>query len=252
LNPPSEFAIMRQPLTSGRVLLHPMPSPPHYRLLVFDWDGTLMDSIGTIVACTQATLRELTLPELPEETIRGTIGLGLKETIDILSPGHDETLFGHILDAYRRHWQATYRDLPLLFDGVAEMLRGLVDRDYLLAVATGKSRRGLDYLLGQTGLAELFHSTRTADEAFSKPHPQMLLDILDDLGVRPEEALMVGDTTYDLEMARGARTAAVGVCSGGHGREELERLRPEGCLEWVVELPAWLGAGAVAPARAER
>lgn len=224
----------------------------NYRLLVFDWDGTLMDSIGTIVACTQATLRELSLPEIPQETIRGTIGLGLRETIDVLSPGHDEALFGEILGCYSRHWQATYRDTPLLFEGVTEMLRGLVDRDYLLAVATGKSRRGLDYSLGQTGLAELFHATRTADEAFSKPHPQMLLDILDDLGVKPEEALMVGDTTYDLEMARGARTAAVGVCTGGHCREDLERLSPAGCLERVIELPGWLGAGAAAPARTGR
>ncbi len=211
-----------------------------FRLLVFDWDGTLMDSIGTIVACTQATIRELELGELPEQTIRGTIGLGLKETIDILSPGCDEDLYRQILESYRKHWHSTYRDLPLLFGGAGEMLRDLAAEGYLLAVATGKSRRGLDYALEQTGLGPLFHATRTADEAFSKPHPQMLLEILDEMGVGARDAVMIGDTTYDLEMARSARTPSVGVCSGSHGREELERFGPLACLDGVAELAPWL------------
>ncbi|MBW8878172.1 MAG: HAD-IA family hydrolase [Acidobacteria bacterium] len=220
-----------------------------FRLLVFDWDGTLMDSIGTIVACTQSTIRELELGTLPEATIRGTIGLGLRETIEILSPGCGEELFGRILECYRKHWVSTYRDAPLLFAGVQEMLRELAEAGYLLAVATGKSRRGLDYALEQTGLGDLFHATRTADESFSKPHPQMLLDILTELGVHPAEAVMIGDTTYDLEMARSARTHAVGVCSGGHGREELLRFEPIACLEQVVELVPWLAErGSVVPA----
>jgi len=210
------------------------------RLLVFDWDGTLMDSIGPIVACTQATIRELNLGSVPDETIRGMVGLGLRETIEILSPGCDEALFERILDGYRRQWHGTYRDMPLLFPGVPEMLRDLEAAGYLLAVATGKSRRGLDYALDQTGLGSLFQATRTADEAFSKPHPQMLLDVLDELGVPPRDAVMIGDTTYDLEMARNARTHAVGVCSGGHSREELLDLEPLACLERVVELTAWL------------
>jgi phosphoglycolate phosphatase len=217
----------------------PLDANP-FRLLVFDWDGTLMDSIGPIVACAQAAIRELELGELPEETIRGTVGLGLRETIETLSPGCDEALYGQILEGYRKHWHTTYRDMPLLFGGVDEMLRDLAGDGYLLAVATGKSRRGLDYVLDQTGLREVFQATRTADEAFSKPHPQMLLDILDELGVPPREAVMIGDTTYDLEMARSARTHAVGVCSGGHGREELLRLEPLACLNQVVDLGAWL------------
>ena len=227
-----------------------MPADPTtFKLLVFDWDGTLMDSIGTIVACTQSAIRELELGALPEATIRGTIGLGLRETIEILSPGCDEALFGRILECYRKHWVSTYRDAPLLFAGVREMLRELAEAGYLLAVATGKSRRGLDYALEQTGLGELFHATRTADESFSKPHPQMLLDILDELGVHPGDAVMIGDTTYDLEMARSARTHAVGVCTGGHGREELMRFEPIACLEQVVELVPWLAErGSVVPA----
>ena len=217
----------------------PLDANP-FRLLVFDWDGTLMDSIGPIVACAQATIRELELGELPEETVRGTVGLGLRETIEILSPGCDDALYGKILEGYRKHWHSFYRDMPLLFDGVDGMLRSLAGEGYLLAVATGKSRRGLDYALEQTGLREVFQATRTADEAFSKPHPQMLLDILDELGVSPREAVMIGDTTYDLEMARSARTHAVGVCSGGHGREELLRLEPLACLDQVVDLGTWL------------
>jgi phosphoglycolate phosphatase len=215
------------------------------RLLVFDWDGTLMDSIGTIVACTQATMRELELGALPEPKLRGLIGLGLRETIDILSPGCDEATYGRILECYRKHWTGTYRDMPLLFTGVEGMLRGLADEGYLLAVATGKSRRGLEYALDQTGLGSLFHATRTVDEAFSKPHPKMLIDILDELGVRPHEAVMIGDTTYDLEMARSARTHSIGVCTGGHCREELERFGPLACLDGVVDLSGWLAKRAV-------
>ena len=211
-----------------------------FRLLVFDWDGTLMDSIGTIVACTQAAVREVGLKEVCDETIRGTIGLGLRETMGVLSPGGDEEIHARILEGYRKHWAATYRDLPLLFAGAGEMLESLAAEGYLLAIATGKSRRGLDYALEQTRLREVFHATRTADESFSKPHPQMLLDILGELGVAARDALMIGDTTYDLEMARGARMEAVAICSGGHGREELERLGALACLDQVVKLAPWL------------
>lgn len=216
-----------------------------FRLLVFDWDGTLMDSIGSIVACTRATLEDLGLPGLPDEKIRGTIGLGLRETVEVLWPGGGEEVFSQVLECYRKHWLATWRDLPLLFDGVPEMLAELAADGYLLAVATGKSRRGLNHVLEQTGLAGLFHATRTVDEAFSKPHPQMLLDILDELGVKAGDAVMIGDTTYDLEMARSAGTASVGVCTGSHCREDLERFGPVACLEGVVGLREWL-VGALA------
>jgi phosphoglycolate phosphatase len=214
-----------------------------FRLLAFDWDGTLMDSIGPIVACTRAVVEDLGLKVLDEDRIRATIGLGLRETIEELIPGVSDRQFEEIIEAYRRHWHGTFRDLPLLFPGVAAMLRGLAEEGYLLAVATGKSRRGLDYALVQTGLIDLFHATRTADEAFSKPHPQMLLDLLDDLGVGSRDALMIGDTTFDLEMARNAGTASAGVCTGSHCREELLRFSPLVCLERVVELPGWLGGG---------
>jgi phosphoglycolate phosphatase len=213
-----------------------------FHLLVFDWDGTLMDSVGSIVECTQATIRELALGEPADATIRGTVGLGLRETIDLLVPGCDDELYRQVLACYRRHWLTTYRDLPVLFAGVREMLAELHAAGYLLAVATGKSRRGLDHALEQTALAGLFHATRTADEALSKPHPQMLLDILADLGVRPESALMIGDSIYDLQMAANAGSAAVAVLTGAHSLDELAALRPGICLRTVADLSAWLGA----------
>jgi|HubBroStandDraft_3_1064219.scaffolds.fasta_scaffold00522_5 phosphoglycolate phosphatase len=222
-----------------------------------------MDSVAAIVACAQATLRDLGLEPggapgaLPEARIRATIGLGLRETVEALRPGCDEELFASIVERFRHHWFVTYRDLPLLFEGVAEMLADLEDRGYLLAVATGKSRRGLDHALEKTGVVGRFHATRTADEAFSKPHPQMLLDVCAAVGVEPREALMIGDTTYDLEMARNAGAAGLGVLSGSHSWEDLAACSPVACLASVVELPAWLpeaatggGAASWAPAGA--
>ena len=215
---------------------------PALRLLVFDWDGTLMDSVGSIVGCTQAVIAELGLGEADEATIRGTVGLGLRETIDTLVPACDDALYDVILECYRRHWVATFRDRPLLFPGVHAMLGDLAQTGYLLAVATGKSRRGLEHAFDQTGLRGHFHASRTADEALSKPHPQMLLDILDQLGVRPRAALMAGDSIYDLRMAANAGAHGAAVLSGAHGREELAAEAPRVLLEQIVELPAWLAS----------
>jgi phosphoglycolate phosphatase len=197
-------------------------------------------------------LRELGLPEHPDATIRNTVGLGLRETIDQLVPGCDAELYQQVLETYRAHWLSTYQNQPLLFPGVPDMLRQLAGEGYLLGIATGKSRRGLDYALERSGLQSLFHTTRTVDEAPSKPHPGMLFDILDDLGVRPEEAVMIGDTVYDLEMARAARMAGLGVLSGSQDREELERFEPLACLASVAEVPDWLAGLAVATSSSSR
>jgi phosphoglycolate phosphatase len=221
---------------------------PPFKLLIFDWDGTLMDSVAVIVACAQAMLRELGLPAPPDSTIRNTVGLGLRETIDQLVPGCDAELYQQVLATYRAHWLSTYQNQPLLFPGVPEMLRRLAAEGYLLGVATGKSRRGLEYALESSGLRGLFNATRTVDEAPSKPHPGMLFDILSELGVQAAEAVMIGDTVYDLEMARAARMAGLGVLSGSQGREELERFEPLACLPNVVELPDWLAGTPVAAA----
>lgn len=218
-------------------------SPRDFRLLVFDWDGTLLDSIGVIVACTRAALEELQLPVPPEARLRGVIGLGLRETIEALLPSFDEELAGRLAGAYRRHWWDGYHRRSLLIAGAEEALRHLHRRGFELAIATGKSRQGLESDLERLGIGALFSTTCTSSEAPSKPAPEMLNRVLGELGRSPTEALMIGDTAFDLEMARQAGVAALAVTSGGHRREELERAGPLACLESVAELPRWLGAG---------
>lgn len=213
-----------------------------FDLLIFDWDGTLMDSVGTIVECTRATLAELEIPEPEEATLRGVIGLSLAETVERLAGGHlDEELTRRIPEVYRRHWHGSFHDRSYLFAGVADMLSGFAAAEYLLAVATGKGRRGLNRDLTTTGIAEHFHATRTPDEARSKPHPQMVLDLLDELGVHPERALVVGDSIWDLQMAAAAGVPSVAVETGAHPRDRLLEHAPRACLPAVGELPGWLG-----------
>lgn len=213
---------------------------PAYRLLVFDWDGTLMDSVGSIVACMEATVEKLGLEPVPAERIRQAVGMGLDETLDALVPGTDEATRGRIVECYRRFWFSIYRERPTPFEGVGRVLGELAEDDYLMAVATGKGRRGLDRDFETTGFGHLFHASRTADETFAKPHPRMLEEILDELGTRPEEALVIGDTTFDLEMAHNAGVPAVAVETGSHETDVLRQLEPLACLPSVRQLRAWL------------
>ena len=216
------------------------PREPGLRLVIFDWDGTLLDSVGSIVECTQVTLDELGLNDVPESTIRGVLGLGLRETVEVLCPGCDEETFQSIVGTYRKHWFGGYSTRPMLFAGVTETLDQLRRQGMLLAVATAKGRLGLDADLQATGTRGHFAATRTITEAPSKPDPGMVLEILDELGVAAGEALVVGDTTHDLKMAANAGVRYVAVCSGSHPRRELLALEPEACLESAAELPDWL------------
>ncbi|MDH3743898.1 MAG: HAD-IA family hydrolase [Acidobacteriota bacterium] len=211
-----------------------------YHLVVFDWDGTLLDSIGAIVGCTRAVLDELGLPQVEESKIRGVIGLGLRETVEALNPGCDEDTFWQVVSSYRRLWLGHFCSTPVLFDGVEELLETLRERGLLLAVATAKGRGGLDHDLERTGLGSFFGTSRTVDEAPSKPDPQMLLDILEELSIAREAAVMVGDTVHDLTMAANAGVDAVGVVSGTQPRALLEKAKPVACLESVRELSDWL------------
>jgi len=219
---------------------------PTYRLLIFDWDGTLMDSISTIVGCMQATVTELGLPELPDEAIRATIGLGLRETVDELypdphgDPAGQEALFDRIVSCYRDRWMGGFADGQTLFAGARTTLDRLAAEGYWLAVATGKSRRGLDRDLERTGVGELFLTTRTVSESPAKPSPAMIHEILDELGVGLDEALVIGDTTHDLDMAQSAGAPAVGVTSGSGSADELASRRPLAILPSVNRLPDWL------------
>ena len=217
-------------------------TPRPFELLAFDWDGTLMDSMGTIVACTRAALTELGLPALADEEIRQAVGLGFAETVERLAPGAGPEDARLIRESYSRLWVSTYREHPVLFPGAVELLADLEADGYLLAVATGKSRRGLDRDLAATGLAARFHTTRTVDEARSKPDPEMLLAILGELGVAPGRALMIGDSVWDLEMAANAGVAALAVTTGGYRRDELVACGAAGCVAGLAEIRRWLRA----------
>lgn len=223
-----------------------------FRLLIFDWDGTLMDSIPTIVACTQATLAEVGLARSDDETIQDGIGLGLRETVERFAPGADRETFDQICLVYRRLWFETYSKIPSLFDGVEEMMHRLRADGFSLAIATGKSRKGLDHDQSRVGLRNAFDASKTADEARSKPHPQMIVDLLSELDVWPARALTIGDASHDLEMAHNADVRSVAVLTGAHSREKLEAATPLACLDRATDLLDWLDERQHATDRAAR
>ena len=212
-----------------------------YSLLVFDWDGTLMDSEAKIVACLQAAAADMRL-ELPDESqARQVIGLGLHEAVKSLFPAADADTRKGLAEAYRDHFLVRNRARSRLFPGVVETLESLAD-GYLLAVATGKSRRGLDKELDESGLRRFFQATRCADEAFSKPHPRMLEDILDTLGMQAGDTLVIGDTEYDMRMAVNAGSHGLGVNYGVHEPQRLLESGALATLEAFTEIPGWLAA----------
>lgn len=210
-----------------------------FDLIVFDWDGTLMDSAGAIVRAMQAAARDLGLAEPPEARARYVIGLGLGDALRHAIPDLDEAAYPRMVERYRHHYLSSDHELEL-FEGVTAMIEALSERGHLLAVATGKSRLGLNRALGHTGLGAYFHATRCADECFSKPHPAMLEALMDELGASPERTLMIGDTTHDLQMARNAGTSGVAVSFGAHPVAALEAESPLACVHTPAELARWL------------
>lgn len=210
------------------------------RLLVFDWDGTLMDSEARILACLHAAIVDLGLERRSDDALRNIIGLGLRESIDTLYPGADDVLHRDLTERYRYHFLGADGAATPLFAGVPELLNELSERGYLLAVATGKGRRGLDQALAQSELGGLFDYTRCADESLSKPNPQMLLEIMDVLGVESSNTLMVGDTEYDMLMAKNAGVRGLAVSYGVHERDRLLRCDPTDCVDSIEALGAWL------------
>jgi phosphoglycolate phosphatase len=212
-----------------------------YDLLIFDWDGTLMDSAAKIVRCFSAATADLGVSDPGEAAIRNIIGLGLDEALHSLLPSHDAATRRSVAERYRDYFLGLDKTESTLFPGVSEGLRGLSERGYLLAIATGKARRGLTRALGETELAPLFVASRCADEAFSKPHPKMLHDILDQTGVDARRALMIGDTVYDMEMARSAGVDGLGVSYGVHERERLLEHAPRAVVDSFHEVCSWVG-----------
>ncbi|MEO6565508.1 MAG: HAD-IA family hydrolase [Casimicrobiaceae bacterium] len=210
-----------------------------FRLLVFDWDGTLSDSTTMIGEAIQAACRDVGEPEPDTTSARFVIGLGLADALQRVAPALPPARYPELSARFRHHYLAREDDIPL-FAGAADLLQELDEAGYLLAVATGKNRIGLGRALGKNGLATRFHATRCADEGMPKPHPDMLLHLMNRLDVAPAQTLMIGDTTHDLELARNANTAALAVAYGAHEKAGLAALRPETVAHSIEELRAWL------------
>lgn len=209
-----------------------------YRLIVFDWDGTLIDSHSAIVECMQEASRELGLPIPERERASHVIGLGLHDAMRIVAPQLAAHRYPAFIDSYRRNFLAR-EDAMRPFPGMRELLDSLA-RESTLAIATGKSRRGLERALKATGLEGRFRASRCADETQPKPHPAMLLELMDQLNFSRHQALMVGDTSHDVEMAAAAGVDAVAVSYGAHPRDGLLACGPLGCVASVEELSQWL------------
>jgi phosphoglycolate phosphatase len=211
-----------------------------FRLLVFDWDGTLMDSEARIVSAMQTAIAEAKLPPPSNRQIRNIIGLGLDDAIRQLYPETEAHIRDHLAERYRVHFRHANSVSTPLFPGARETLHRLHVTGYLLAVATGKSRRGLNRAFEETGVGPLFHASQCADEACSKPHPQMLEAIMDKLGVDTRDTLVIGDSEYDLQMANNVGTACLAVSYGVQSPEHLLKYKPLDLLEDIVALPEWL------------
>ena len=228
--------------------LHPSPeSMPSseklksrkFDLIAFDWDGTLFDSTALIAHCIQGAVRDVggTVPS--DRDAAYVIGMGLMQALAHAAPDVPIQRHPDLLERYRHHYMGQQNELSL-FDGALEMLAEMKMRRHRLAVATGKSRRGLDQVLSMVKLQHLFDSSRTADETAGKPDPCMLLELMAELGATPERTLMVGDTTHDLQMALNAGCSSVGVSYGAHEPTDFDALQPLYVAHSMRELHAWL------------
>jgi len=214
-----------------------------YDFIVFDWDGTLMDSTKTIISCIQAAARDLGLPVPSIKNASHVIGLGMTDAMRVAMPDVDPTFYPKIIERYRQHYFNQDNDL-VLFDGVHAMLTDLSQQGYFLAVATGKSRVGLNRALHASKLLTLFDATRCADETFSKPHPAMLQELTRELGQDMRRTVMIGDTTHDLLMASNAGADAIGVNYGAHEHQVLQELNPVFIADSITRLHQWLNENA--------
>ncbi|MFY3384949.1 HAD family hydrolase [Paracidovorax sp. MALMAid1276] len=218
-----------------------MPLTPSRRfdLIAFDWDGTLFDSTAIIVRCIQAAVRDVggTVPTDKEAAY--VIGMGLMQALAHAASDVPPEKYADLGNRYRYHYLQHQDDLSL-FAGVLPLLNALRERGHLLAVATGKSRRGLDEVLHTVQLRGMFDGSRTADQTAGKPHPLMLQELMAEFDVVPERVLMIGDTTHDLQMAVNAGCASVGVSYGAHEPDAFHALGPLHVAHSVAELHDWL------------
>lgn len=213
-----------------------------YPLIVFDWDGTIIDSPRAIAECIRQAASDLGLEVPDAERASHVIGLGLHDAMRIAVPGLPSSRYAEFVDCYRHHFRSR-EDAMQLFPGMRELIEALAG-SRRLAIATGKSRRGLDRALQASALERYFCSSRCADETHPKPHPAMLLELMGELGVEPDGVLMIGDTSHDLEMARAAGVDALAVSYGAHPEPGLLACAPLGCVASVQDLREWLDRNA--------
>jgi phosphoglycolate phosphatase len=210
-----------------------------YELIVFDWDGTLLDSAGAIVRAIQAACADLGLRRPDDAEARHVIGLGLSDAMRHAVPDLAPDRYQEMVNRYRHHYLSGDHELTL-FEGIPALLAELRERGHLLAVATGKSRLGLERSLDHSGLRGLFSASRCADECHSKPHPQMLEELMSEFGAVAGSTVMIGDTSHDVLMARNAGVDALAVTYGAHPHDHLLEHAPVACLHSVGELSSWL------------
>lgn len=212
---------------------------PRFELVVFDWDGTLMDSTAHIVRTLEQASIELGLPTPPRKQSQHVIGLSLLSAMEYLHPGLSPSTYAELADTYRRRYHTGF-DEVVLFDGVTEGLMELKNAGVTLAIATGKGRSGLNHVLEITQLDALFTATRTVDECAAKPAPDMLYSLMEYLDYSPETTVMIGDTSHDLGMAYNAGVSGVGVSYGAHPVDELNNWHPLAVFDQFSLLKNWL------------
>ena len=220
-----------------------MNRPREFDLICFDWDGTLFDSTGIITRCIQQAVVDVGGARPSDQAASFVIGMALAPALAKAAPDVPPEKYPELAERYRHHYLAHQNDISL-FDGVLPMLAELKARHHWLAVATGKSRVGLDNVLATRDLKGIFDASRTADETAGKPDPRMLNELMRQFGTEPERTLMVGDTTHDLQMARNAGCASLGVSYGAHPPSEFEALGPRAVLHSAQALRQWLNAHA--------
>ncbi len=216
-----------------------MNRPREFDLICFDWDGTLFDSTGIITRCIQQAVVDVGGARPTDEAASYVIGMALMPALAHAAPDVPKDKYPLLGERYRHHYLAHQNDISL-FDGVLPMLAELKVRHHWMAVATGKSRVGLDNVLATRDLKGIFDASRTADETAGKPDPRMLNELMRQFGTEPERTLMVGDTTHDLQMARNAGCASLGVSYGAHPPSEFEALGPRAVLQSAQALRQWL------------
>ena len=218
-------------------------NPLNFDLIAFDWDGTLFDSTKIIARCIQAAVRDVGGTVPTDEAAGYVIGLGLMQALAHAAPDVPQDKYPELGERYRHHYTAHQNDISL-FDGVLPLLAALKVRGHTLAVATGKSRHGLDEALQAVELLGRFDGSRTADETAGKPHPRMLHELMTEFGVSADRTLMIGDTTHDLQMAMNAGCASVGVSYGAHESAAFDALKPRFVAHSVQQLHDWLSLNA--------